>query len=78
MSERAIYERMRRKTQAEERRRYRVLFPWLGKAHPEVFQEFNAFFVGLDENNPRSKNLATTNDFRRFMRLGKGMCLCFL
>ena len=76
-SERAIYERGRRKRLAEERKKYRVLFPWLRRAHPEVFGEFNAFFANLNEKNPQSMNLSVTNDFKRFMRLGKGMCLCF-
>ncbi len=74
MSDRAIYERLRRKTLAYERKRFRVLLPWLGKAYPEVLAEFNTFYERLEQSSPRSKNLATTDGFRRFMCLEKGMC----
>ncbi len=76
MSERAIYERLRRRTLSDERRRFRVLSPWLKRVYPEVLSEFNAFYTCLDQSNPRSRNLATTNDFRRFMRLERGMRNC--
>ena len=77
MSQRAIYERQRRRRLAEDRKAYRVLFPWLRKTHPEVFMQFSVFFGKLGERNPKSKNLSVTRDFRRFMWEGKGMCYVF-
>ena len=73
MSEKALYERLRRKTIAKEAREYKVLSPWLRKLYPEVSKEFDIFFANLERDNPRSKNLTTTVDFRRFMCLEKGM-----
>ena len=77
-TERAIYERQRRRRLAEDRKTYQVLFPWLRNTHPEVFEQFGIFFTNLSERNPRSKNLSVTKDFKCFMRQGKGMCYVFL
>ena len=74
MSDRAKYERLRRRTLAYERKKFRVLIPWMKKAWPEALTEFDAFFERLEQNNPKTKNLTTTEDFRRFMCIDKGMC----
>ena len=77
-TDRAIYERQRRKKLAEERRRYQILFPWLHNTFPEIFSQFNVFFESLSERNPRTKNLSITQDFKCFLRQGKGMYYVFV
>ena len=77
MSERALYERLRRKTIATETRKYKVLSPWLRKLHPEVSQEFDVFFANLERDNPRSKNLVTMDDFKRFFAFRKRYAIVF-
>ncbi len=78
MSDRAKYERLRRKTLAHERKKFRVLMPWMKKVCPEMLKEFDAFFNQLVQNNPKSINLVTTEDFRRFMCIEKSMYdFCF-
>ncbi len=87
-SVRAVYERVRRKRLAVERRSYQVLSPWLKIVHPEVFAEFGVFFGHLSERNTNTKKLTTTDDFKYFCRLGKGeyyvyyeyyvLLLCFI
>ncbi len=74
---RAIYERQRRRTIAEQRRRYQILSPWLLNMFPEVFSQFSAFFNELSERNPKFKNLSITKDFKRFLREGKGMSIMY-
>ena len=69
---RAVYERQRRKKIAEQRRKYQILSPWLQNMHPEIFYQFNVFFDELSNRNPRTKNLSTTKDFKRFLRRGEG------
>ena len=70
-SVKAIYERARRKRNSNDRRVFQVLCPWLRVIHPEVFAEFGIFFGHLSEKNPHTKNLTTSDDFRRFCHLGK-------
>jgi hypothetical protein len=43
-TEKAVYERQRRRKLAEERKKYQILFPWLRNTHPEIFTQFNIFF----------------------------------
>ena len=74
LSERAIYERKRRGNVMKESREHRVMKQWLAKAA----EEFTLFHGKLQRENPNSKNLTTTGDFTRFMRLGKGaVCVSF-
>ena len=75
---RASFERERRKKIATERRTYQILHPWLQHAYPEIFSEFETFFNGLAERNPRTKNLAITIEFKYFLRHKKGVYYVFL
>jgi hypothetical protein len=73
LSERAIYERKRRKNVIREAREHRVMIPWLKKLYPRISIEFGLFLNKLQKENPNARDLTTTGDFHRFMRLGKGM-----
>ena len=70
-SEKVVYEQLRRKRNADERKVYQVLYPWLQIKHPEVFAEFNDFFEQLKQKYPYTKNLSTTEDFKRFCQRKK-------
>ena len=78
MSDRAKYERLRRKTITYERKKFRVLIPWMKKVYPKALKEFDAFFNQLEQDNPKNLNLTRTADFRRFMCIEKSMYdFCF-
>jgi hypothetical protein len=47
VSEKAIYERQRRRAVMQEAQEHRVMAPWLKKAYPEVSEEFYVFFTNL-------------------------------
>ncbi len=72
LSERAIYERKRRRNVIREAREHRVIIPWLKILYPRISIEFDLFLNRLQKQNPNAKDLTTTGDFHRFMRLGKG------
>jgi hypothetical protein len=65
-SEKTVYERVRHGKIMEERRLHQVLQPWMEMRYPQVFAEFMVFFNKLQDRNPRSKNLTTSADFKRF------------
>ena len=72
LAERAIYERKRRKNVIREAREHRLMVPWLKRLYPGISIEFGLFLDRLQKENPNARDLTTTGDFRRFMRLGKG------
>jgi hypothetical protein len=78
LSERALYERKRRRNVIREAREYRVITPWLRKLYPEILEEFKPFLNKLQRENPKTRDLTTTGDFRRFMRVGRGMVCVYV
>ncbi len=78
LSERARYERKRRQSVIREAREYRVMSKWLRKLYPEISEEFKPFLNRLQRENPKSCDLTTTGDFRRFMRIGRGTVCGFM
>ncbi len=78
LSERALYERKRRRNVIQQAREYRLITPWLKKLYPEILEEFKPFLGKLQKDNPKARDLTTTYDFRRFMRVGKGMVCVYV
>ncbi len=78
MSERALYERRRRRAVISEAREHRVMTRWLKKMYPKISSEFVLFHTKLQKDNPHKRDLTTSDDFSRFIRLGDGMlCVSF-
>ncbi len=71
-SERALYEQRRRKGVIKDAREHRVMTRWLRKVHPTIADDFDKFHNKLQRENPNKRDLTTTEDFARFMRLGDG------
>ncbi len=77
VKERTLYEQRRRKNVIRESREYRVMERWLLKMYPVVANEFKLFHTKLQKQNPYKRDLTTTEDFHRFMRLGDGTLRVF-
>ncbi len=74
--EKTLYEQRRRRNIIRESREHRVMVRWLAKMYPAAANEFRLFHSKLQK--PTKRDLTTTEDFLRFMRLGDGtVCVFF-